>query len=294
MTFDKEESVYILDAQECNILKFSSNGEFITSIGIKEKGPGGLCLASIKMKDEKLYYISTWNFINIYTTDGKFIKSTRKEFTPSSIIRTFPEKFIIGEKYDGPANRLLLIKWDWDGDQNDAIDEISYDKYLKTSKTTKISAIAMTNADMHVFDIDSKGAVIYAKTDNYEVYKWNEGKKETIIKEKHPYKLLPNEKREKNRLEKTKGMTTFSISNDYYQVIREIIVDKDDNIWLVTNSVDRAGLVKYSNDGKFIAFYEIEPWYLIERTKFYMSNNYIYCSEGTSEGYKIYHTQIPK
>jgi len=295
MAFDKDESVYILDFKECNILKFSKDGKYLTTIGRKGTGPGELHLPGyITVKNDKLYYVDHLDLINIYDTNGKVIKSERKKFTGSNI-KAFPEKFIIGSDFDKIDNKDFLKVWDWDGQETDVIDEISWDKYLKTSKDeVRILAIAATNTDIHVFDMDSHGAVIYAKTDNYEVYKWNEGKKETIIKEKHPYKLLPNEKRGKNRLEKKKGMTTFYISNDYYQVIREIMVDKEDNIWLVTNSVDRAGLAKYSNDGKFIAFYEIEPWYLIEHTNFYMSNNYIYCSEGTSEGYKFFRTPIPK
>jgi hypothetical protein len=295
MAFDKDESVYILDFKECNILKFSKDGKYVTAIGRKGMGPGEIHSPGyITVKNDKLYYIDMVNLINVYDTDGKVIKSERKKMTGSNE-KAYPEKFIIGSDFDKIDNKDFLKVWDWDGHETDVIDEISWDKYLKTSKDeVRILAIAATNTDIHVFDMDSHGAVIYAKTNNYEVYKWIGGKKETIIKENHHYKLLPNEKRKKNRLEKKNGMTTFYISNDYYQVIREIMVDKDDNIWLVTNSVDRAGLAKYSNDGKFIAFYEIEPWYLIEHTNFYMSNNYIYCSEGTSEGYKFFRTEIPK
>lgn len=293
MAFDKEGSVYILDGEECSILKFSGSGEFINSIKIDEKRPGKFCLGSIATKDEKLYYISDWIFIYTYDTTGKLLDSEGKKFT-DSIQKAYPEEFIIGDRYDSETNSELLMRWDWSGRETDVIDQISYEKYLKFSKARTNRAILAKNVDTHAYDFNSKREIIYGKTNEYEVYRWIDGKKEQIIKEKYTVKLLPNEKREKGRLEKRNGWSDFYISNHYYPKIRNIMIDKEDNIWFFITSVERTGFMKYSNKGGFLAFYEIDPWYLFEYTKFYMSDNYIYCIERDSVGLKLLRAVIPE
>lgn len=295
MAFDDEESIYILDFKECCIMKFSEDGKYINTIGRKGRGPGEItCPGYITVKDEKLYYIDFINLINVYSLDGKLLGSESKKKT-SADQKAFPEKLIVGLAYEKSANSDLLKEWDWDGKEISVINTISWDKYLKPSNNKyRISSIAASNIDINVFDIDSKGSVIFAESDKYEVFKWSDGKSKRIINENHTYKLLPNEKRKKNRLEKGKGIITFFISNEYYPVISEVIADKEDNIWLVTISRDRAGLAKYRNDGSFIAFYEVKPWYLIEGTRFYISKKYIYCSIGSSEGYRFFRAEIPQ
>lgn len=293
MTFDREGSVYILDGEECNILKFSGSGEFINSIEIENKSRGKLCLGSIATKNEKLYYVSSWTFINTYDADGKLIESEGKKFTYSPQ-KACPEEFIIGDRYDGETNSKLLMRWDWSGRETDVIDKISWEKYLKFSKAKTNRAILAKNVDTHAYDFNSKGEIIFGKTSEYKVYKWIDGKKEQIIKEKYTVKLLPNEIREKGRLEKKNGRSDFYISNHYYPKIRNIMIDKEDNIWFFITSVERTGFIKYSGKGEFLAFYKIEPWYLFEYTKFYMSENYIYCDEKDSAGLKILRAVIPE
>jgi hypothetical protein len=294
IAFDKDDSVYILDRREYSIFKFDMNGKFISSIGKKGNGPGEIQFPmSIAIKDGYLFLFGLTPLINKYNLAGQFISSTPKEYKFVQDIKAFPEKFFLGTEYNGDELNISLKRYDWSGKMTNIIDKIDYKHYFSKKQLDESRSLMSSNIEDLTYNITNKGEIIYARTDKYEIRKHIDGKSKVIIKEDHRAKKIGNRSGAEAKIKNTKSGPVLSLEADSCSLVSSLMTDAQDNIWFGTTSQERTGFVKYSPEGKFLAFYKVKPYSLTDTT-FYMSQNYIYYIYFSSEKIEIYRGAIPK
>lgn len=294
MAFDKDEYVYILDTQEHTIFKFDVNGKFIKSIGKKGEGPGEMQFPmGIAVKENNLYMLDMATQINTYDLDGESIASKKKDFTQLQTISAFPQEFFVGGAYDAENLIISLCKYNWQGKKTDVLDQLNYQGYFSQKELDTTRNMMMQSVEGMIFTINSKGEILFAKSNKYEIKKFSNGKSKVIISEEHEAGKRPGMKGYEKKIKRMSGIEFLNLIGDSYYLVNSLMTDAKNNIWFYTASEDRSGIVKYSPEGKLLSFYKVAPDYLKEG-RFYMSKDYIYCVYISPEKIEILRTAIPK
>lgn len=297
MAFDKDESVFILDRREFYILKFDINGKYITSFGKRGQGPGEMQFpSSITIKQNDLFLLDSGPIINKYNLNGVFLSSKPKQFLPIQDVKAFPEQFFIGTKFNPDEMSVSLRKYDWAGKMINFIDKIDYGRYFTKKELSTTRSLIDSWIETLTYCINSKGEILYAKSNKYEIKKFIDGKVKVIISEDRKVKKLPNSNGVKTEIAKSKNGPYLNLIGDSYDLVQNLMTDAEDNIWFYTTSEDRSGFVKYSSDAKFKAFYSVNPHFFANLTdaRFFKSRDYIYYIYLSSEKIEIYRAAIPK
>jgi hypothetical protein len=119
---NKKGDIYIADNQFNEIRKYSTNGEYILSIGQKGQGPGEferICLVSTSHKDDLIVFDDNLQRISVFSETGEYLQSKNKIMGSSWIlpasIYSYPDKNIVLAK---AAEGLELFhefdsSWEW-------------------------------------------------------------------------------------------------------------------------------------------------------------------------------------
>lgn len=293
IAFDKDQSVYILDISEHMIFKFDVNGKFIKTIGKKGEGPGEMQFPlGIAIKDNILYLIDGSTAINTYDLNGESIASKQKDFTPVQNVKAFPQVFFIGGDYDAEDLSISLCKYNWQGKKTDVLDSLSYKHYFTQKDLSTTRNMMMQFVEGMIFDINSKGEILFAKSNKYEIKKFFNGKTKVLISEEREAKKRPDMNGYEKKIKRMSNNIFLNLIGDSYYLVNSLMTDAQDNIWFFTSSKDRTGIVKYSPEGKFLSFYKVALDYLKEG-RFFISKDYIYCIYISKEKIEILRAEIP-
>lgn len=294
IAFDKDDSVYILDAKEYCIYKFDIHGKLISSFGKRGNGPGEMKFPmSIAIKESDLFLFDVAPLINKYNLAGQFLSSSPKEYKFVQGIKAFPEKFFIGTEYNGDELSVSFGRYDWSGKITNLIDKIDYKHYFTKKQLDASRSLMDGYVENLTYNITNKGEILYARTNKYEIRKYIDGKGIVIIKEEHKAKKIPNSNGVEAKVRNTKSGPVLSLKGDSFSLVNSLMTDAKDNIWFATTSEDRTGFVKYSPEGKFQTFYKVAPSNNMGGN-FYISRDYIYFIYMSPEKIEIYRGAIPK
>ncbi len=111
--------IFILDPKAVRVLIFNRNGKFMNSIGERGRGPGELLTIRdfIYSAERKALLLFDNKTVKEFLLDGTFIKETKTNYTPESVLQI-------------ANNRFLIEKWYYSGDEDSDYEIRLVDEHL--------------------------------------------------------------------------------------------------------------------------------------------------------------------
>lgn len=294
---DNDMNMYIVDSKEVVIKKYNSKGEFLLSFGKKGDGPGELRFISNIIITSNKIIVPSYPMINVYDLNGKVINSFQQSFKNAhNLLYDESSDHYISYRIDEETKRFQLSIRKIDDALVSEIASCPADNRV-------IYGLARPTAcylyEKYVFGINSKSDVIYAFSENFEVFSYSKGKSNLIIKEDAKPLYIPDEKWKKidgafaGGLKDGVMKTIKCISPHYYSMIQDLKIDEKDNIWIKALTTDFNGFIKYSPQGKMLGRYIVD-----DKTNYYQNDwqikgGFIYHKIYSLEkGLKIYRAKL--
>lgn len=273
MAVDDEGKIYLSDLLLGNVKKFDNNGKYILQFGRTGTGPGELPTFSdfVSGPNGNLISYSLINgVVNIFSKTGILINSYRKEgrlylpiFLKEGGVLYWDRKWVDnGKNYNSYYLYSLILEHKKKQNTLKSFTDAKYRKALENVNTRAFQD-NWTYCEDFVYAADSKNNVYYAITDAYQIWRYRAGKSELLIKD-NLKPVLFNDKRMIAEIKKEEEMRAKSLKAQYFltipkywQLIYKLTVDDKDNIWIYVKSQERHGLMKYSKDGVFQKYYQV-------------------------------------
>ena len=295
---DEYLNIYLLDSQEKVVRKYDKNGKFISSFGSKGNGP---CEFSNPLKlqtiNDKIIVIDFSRF-HFFSLDGKCLQTKKfvtKNFAAST--KYAAEDRLLNITTDFEKKLFILGLWNFDGKQINKIDSFyAPDRIFMDDNYSSFVALI----EKYYYDIDSKGAVYYAFSENYEIKKVVGNNIKSFIKESvQPIKISEDERQQfllqQKEMKKMNPQSKEPIIElkPFLSLIIDIRIDEKDSLWVKTFNTQFKGYVHYSDQGKKIANYSLGEKELknvwAERIKF---GAFLFLTYDNEDGAKIYRANI--
>lgn len=314
---DKQDNIFILDGGNYRVLKFASDGRFISSFGRKGQGPGEFITPHwISINQKNNVYIAQWNKLFVFNNDGKYIKDI--SLCPNFHQFPFPIYFTTKNQvvtYIRDASDIELRK-----SKNRT--EVMRRHFIATYKLENGECIYLSNifeSPLRSFEsffsnpvINSDNKIYYATRDQeeYKIFKYSlEGfLLKTLSKDYKPVKFSKEEKEnmEKNRkmINKKLGKMIAKITESkekkimdlkqvsgskYYNSINLLLIDSHDYLWVFTNEGRGDSLVSidlFNPNDQLVKTLFIKNKYLfnIKIDKIKISGKYLYAIITNEDG----------
>jgi len=81
---------------------------------------------------------------------------------------------------------------------------------------------------------------------------------------------------------------------DKYPIIYHLLISPDDNIWIYIKSKEKTGFLRYTAEGKPIAFYEVESDLDLTKSLIRIINGKMYFIEIKKKNIRILTSDIPQ
>jgi len=314
---DKQENIFILDAGNYRVLKFASDGRFVSSFGRKGQGPGEFTTAHwITIDPENNVYIAQWNKLIVFNNDGKYINDIT--LCPSFHQFPFPIYFTAKNQvvtYIRDASDIELRK-----SKNRT--EVMRRHFIATYKLENGECIYLSNileSPLRSFEsffsnpvINSDNKIYYATRDQeeYKIFKYSlEGfLLKTLSKNYRPVKFS---KEKKENMEKSRKMINKNLEkmiakiteskeenfmdlkqesgSKYYNSINFLLIDSHDYLWVFTNEGRGDSLVSidlFNPNDQLVKTLFIKNKYLfnIKIDKIKISGKYLYAIITNEDG----------
>ena len=312
---DNEGNIFILDAGNFRVLKFSSKGQFICEFGRKGKGPGEFIspnLIDVDVKNQ--VYVTQDNKMLLFDNNGIFLK----DLTISPL-----NHFLISPLYVDfiGSDQIVMNIFDSSGLAAENPKEVLLKQYIvvhskSSDKQVIISDIfkypRMTAKEFFTNCVsDKNGNIFYATVDpqTYQVFMYKPTGElvKKISKQYNPVPLSSSKKKklqENNekfaKLGKAKMLGWNLTVPLYYNSINSILVDSQNFLWVFTNEGinDNKNSIDLFNDkGELIKSFFIMNKYLnkISGNKMKILKDYLYAIvKNEDEEEKFVRFSLPK
>jgi len=254
IALDQEGRIYVLDARDCNIKIFKSNGNFIRTIAQGGSGPGELNRPWImRLIKDKIYIADTGNRrIQVLDLDGKYLKSYR-----------LPLEFGFGMDFDSSGNlylnsqgfredRLISV-YDNRGRSVRKFGDLEgksfqyYDFALIKRKIRKGSlpdsfkndVLLVTDSRDHVF-------AVHRALRKIRIYSTSGKLLETVEIRAEEYQKVYREFLRKNKEIENRPAAFYPL---YY--VNDLAVDGEGNLFILLNEPSQMIIYVYSDQGEF-------------------------------------------
>jgi hypothetical protein len=245
-------NIYIVDMKGCVVKKYDKNGKYILAFGRKGEGPGEFNSPFAIAFSRKKIYVPQYTRLDIFSDQGIFEKTL---FYPVRI-QVFKLRII--------KNEIAVIN----GAIDDKVQLITFPINVLEPKIKRLASIDIPGyksrgvvvRDNILFDTTSNNEIVYASNNEIEVNKYSffDNTIKTIIKFDYNKEKIP-ESTIKKWLEyrkKNPQLKQFPLP-EYSQLLKQLIVDDYDNVWLYIKSKEKTGFFKYDKNGKYIDDYNL-------------------------------------
>lgn len=297
MAFDRNSNFYVVDIRDCVVRKYDKKGKYILSFGKKGQGPGEFnYVTNIQILKDKIIIFSS-RLISYFDYSGKYHQSAKSDINIASgtLYNSLLDSYLNYE-IDKETKRFLLSLRKID---NALIKEIFSYPAINRIEVGQHYWFYCYDYEKIAFSVNSKGEVIYAFSEAFEIFKYSGDKSTLILKERTKSVPIPENIRKK--LDVASGAVTINGKDkeikfappEKYSLIQEIIIDEKDDIWVKVRTSEFNGFYKYSAGGKKLAQYVLESGYEYERRQWLVHNGYLYMKYYDDEdGLKIYRAKL--
>jgi hypothetical protein len=199
---DSQGNIYVMDAGNFRIQKFSSDGEYLQTIGKKGQGPGEFDrMQSFYIDGEGSIYVSSGMKIQKFNDKGGFEKS----IPLASQIYDFwvsPDDFIYGLVYSSTEEGRVrkVVKIDMEGKEVEEIAQFSVTKVVTRKSGEETAAFLISHTYNHSLPLAAfqHHDLIYAHSSEYSLFHLNShGELDCIINKNEPYQSISNREKDK-------------------------------------------------------------------------------------------------
>ncbi|KPK91985.1 hypothetical protein AMJ80_06985 [bacterium SM23_31] len=254
MDVDSDTNLYVLDNQECTVTVFDKNGKFLRTMGGAGQGPGELEEpGSLCILDGKIYIYEWFKGIKVWDLQGNYVDFFIKDSSDFVVFRAFDDFLLTVE-----GNSI-----------NESLSETEYYFERYTLDLEKINTVARlehkekngTFVPDLAFAVNSKRHIYFLTgRDEYKINIYSADG--DILKsfgreyKRIPYSRLLHEYKRKIRAE---------VRSEYPQVVRIILIDDCDYVWVVLGECTMDCDASYSvlstidifnEDGEFLYTFE--------------------------------------
>jgi len=248
ITVDDEENIFITDMKLNNLKVFDQSGTFIRTIGKQGQGPGELNMPTgiqITSNGELMVEEVLNRRLSFFTPDGEFIRSlSTADKTSLTGLIIGPDGTMVGRELVVKDNKMEWAVKKYDKDLNElfTIDKIDFPNPIQG----KINPFEL----MIIFDIDSKGNIIYGTSKEYEIKYINpDGKHiKSITRKFDTIKITEEDKQEMlDHIPQTGGINLKERIEfpKYYPAFQSFTIDEKGRIFVRTFEKGR-------NEGEYI------------------------------------------
>ncbi|MBN2135446.1 MAG: hypothetical protein JW737_06915 [Acidobacteria bacterium] len=270
---DDEKNIYALLVDDSVIKKYDKDGKFLFQFGRMGEGPGELWYAFQMEFTKETIRVYQLDRTTIFSKDGKYIDTQKRNTT--KVRFRFMDKLIkegiyLQEDFDHQSKTVKLFIGTSIDDIHQLIEE-QETEYTENSWSTPF-----------VFTIDSHKIPIYGHNNKLVLKEYINGTSRILTSYNYTQRKIIYEN----------GKPNSPYFKDYYRIIRGLVVDKRNDIWIYTISNEFTGFLKLSRDGKEIERYaliccDLLPFY------FYPYEDYLYYITASDlEGIKVFRIKL--
>jgi len=288
LVVDEAGYIYVADAKAAKIKVFSPKGKLVRSFGQKGQGPGELGMpGGVNLTSDGRLMVEDVlrRKIIFFSREGKFLeeKSLATKLGLVNLLLDKEGNFIAREIVVEEKKMFFVIK----KFRPDLSEVFQLDKYeFPNPLQGKINLFNLAT----FYQFDSRGNILYAKNDRYEIkYYSPQGKLFQVVKKK--YKKVKITKKDIEeilaKMPTTQGVNIKEslVFSEYFPPIRALSVDPADRVYVGTYEKGRrekeSWMDIFSPQGKFLARS------LTSATPFYWQGNRVFSIEDNEEGYQV-------
>jgi len=189
---DSQENIYVMDAGNFRIQKFSRSGEYLQTIGEKGQGPGEFDqMYSFYIDQKGQIYVLGGTKIHKFNEKGEFEKSIPLALRMYNFWVS-PEDFIYGIVYTSTeeGRKRRIVKVNMEGKEVDEIAQFACIDVVSRKSEGRTMAFSLTHSYNHSLCLaPSKFKnLIYGYSADYRLFRVNsKGEIDLIINKKEPY-----------------------------------------------------------------------------------------------------------
>ncbi|KPK95708.1 hypothetical protein AMJ80_04050 [bacterium SM23_31] len=275
MEVDDEDNLYLLGFYESTITKFDRNGSYIKTMGREGEGPSDLIRPRLfSIHDNKFYInqqiLSTNNInIKVWDMDGKYVELIRMPLENYDFIKAYDDFFVVLKfVYRTVYSQSAVNKEQIEINGGPSTPAYIIEKMTKDFKVINLIASfvyengAMSSPNFNVCDAITSQNEIYfpASSTEYAINKFDfDGNLVLSFNrtyERIPYSQTAKEYDTKRREEAKKNFEKMFPGQEYRgraalpkypPILRKILVDDYDNVWVVAGEYSEEINTDYDN-----------------------------------------------
>jgi|Deesub1362B_J571_1020462.scaffolds.fasta_scaffold00002_404 hypothetical protein len=288
LVVDENGRIYVADSKAAKIKIFSPEGKYIQSFGKKGQGPGELNMpGGINLtSDGRLMVEDVLNRkIIFFSREGKFLteKSLATKLGLVNLLLDMEGNFIGREIVVEEKKMFFVVK----KFRPDLSEVFQLDKYeFPNPLQGKINLFNLVT----FYQLDSKGNILYAKNDRYEIKYYDpRGNLFQIVRKKHKKVKITQQDIDDilAKIPSTQGMNVKDrlVFSEYFPPISFLSVDPADRVYVRTyekgKKKNEYWLDIFDPQGQYLARC------LTTAIPFYWRENRVYSIEENEEGYQV-------
>jgi hypothetical protein len=260
IAFDSEDSFYIFDYLDNTIKKYDSKGEHLLTFGGKGQNPGEFThLTGIRNVGDRLLAVDSVGLLS-FSTDGNFLNKNSFE---KEVLTEYPaiyeEGNYVGQQIHATELKVILTFRSSEGEEYDRLAFYDIKEFFPEIEKGEDFFLSNEHARSYRYAISQKKDILWAASDEFNIYRYHEGESIVIISEDYSPIPFPAEKKEALLEKKSKiKPPLFMYVPDFYQLIFHLFVSQEGDIWIYLKSLEKTGFLRYSAQGNLKGFYTVE------------------------------------
>lgn len=297
-TLDHNRNIYIFDYMTNLINKYTHQGKRLLSFGKQGKGETDFKhLTAIKIEEKQLAALDSVAIL-FFSLEGKFIS---KQAFKDEVLCELPvmsrQKVFVGEQNVVNELKKVLTLRNFNGEELNRLTSYDLKEFFPELEKGKDFFLQDTYARFFLYDITGKGEIIWANSDQYRLYKYQNNKSVPFITKDAAPIPFPADQRKK-MLDKQKSLREkmpmlHSYVPQYYPLLQNLFAANGE-VWIYAASKERKGFVRYTPAGKEIGFYTLESDMDIRKARIKVFNKKLYFMVPQRKAFNVFTAPLPK
>jgi len=297
IAFDSDGSFYIFDYLDNTIKKYDSKGEHLISFGGKGQDSGKFThLTGIRNFGDRLLAVDSVGLLS-FSTEGIFLN--KKSFA-EEVLTEYPAIYedgnYVGQQIHAAELKFILTFRSSKGEEYDRLAFYDIKEFFPEIDEGEDFFLSSEHARSYRYAINPKEDILWAASDEFKIYRYNQGESIVVISENYSPIPFPAERKEALLEKKSKiKPPLFLYVPDYYQIIFHLLVNADGDIWIYLKSLEKTGFLRYSAQGSLKGFYTVDADFDITDADHIVRihNNRMYFLAKGRKSLKIYTAELP-
>ena len=295
LTVDHEGNIFVFDYDDYAIHKFDPFGTQLAEFGGKGEEPGLFQhLMAIEAQGDTLVALDAGS-IAVFDATGEF--RSRRSFV-DTVVCDLPRLHTDGQWagewiIEATAEKVFTTR-SADGVETNRLRSFALREFFPGLDHGQMFFINATQLRSYLYDFDNNGRLIWAVSDRFELFVDERGGERRLFhKEAIAVPYPPEEIAALEALLAESEPPLFLNVPTHYQIIHQLMVDDEGDVWLYVVSQEHCGVLRISSAGALNGSYHLEAGFDPMSARLTAANGRLYFLVGSRGGTEIFVVDVP-